>query len=147
MIMYRFPLEPVLHHRSFIEENLQKELAVLKKMLAHEERKLNSYRKAKYEFLCELQKKEEEGITVSEIVLYSSFIERLSMDIAKQRERVLEFEKKVDQKREDLIEAMKKRKILEKLKEKKRKAYLQEVMKKEQGFLNEVAINRFNRRI
>jgi flagellar FliJ protein len=145
--MYKFPLEPVLRHRSFIEENLQKELAMLKNMLSIEKKKLGSYRKARYEFLSELQKKEKEGITISEIVLYFSFIERLSNDIVKQRDRIFEAEKKVDQKRSELIDAMKNRKILEKLKEKKGEAYRQEVMKKEMRFLNEVAVDRFNRKI
>ena len=144
--MYKFPLEPVLNHRSFIVENLQKELAILEKILSGEKRKLRSYKKAKYEFLSELQKKEEEGVTISEIVLYSSFVERLSMDIIEQRERIVEAVRKVDLKRDDLIEAMKKMKMLEKLKEKERKAYRQEVMKKEQRFLDEVATNRFARR-
>ena len=144
--MYKFPLEPVLNHRSFIVENLQKELAILEKILSGEKRNLRSYKKAKYEFLSELQKKEEEGVTISEIVLYSSFVERLSMDIIEQRERIVEAVRKVDLKRDDLIEAMKKMKMLEKLKEKERKAYRQEVMKKEQRFLDEVATNRFTRR-
>ena len=144
--MYKFLLEPVLNHRSFIVENLQKELAILEKILSGEKRNLRSYKKAKYEFLSELQKKEEEGVTISEIVLYSSFVERLSMDIIEQRERIVEAVRKVNQKRDDLIEAMKKMKMLEKLKEKERKAYRQEVMKKEQRFLDEVATNRFTPR-
>jgi flagellar FliJ protein len=144
--MYKFPLEPVLKHRSFIVENLQKELAILEKILSGEKRKLRSYKKAKYEFLSELQKKEEEGVTISEIVLYSSFIERLSTDIVEQRERIVEAVKKVNQKRDDLVEALKKMKVLEKLKEKEGKAYRQEVLKKEQHFLDEVATNRFTRR-
>ena len=144
--MYKFPLEPVLNHRSFIVENLQKELAILEKILSGEKRNLRSYKKAKYEFLSELQKKEEEGVTISEIVLYSSFVERLSMDIIEQRERIVEAVRKVDLKRDDLIEAMKKMKMLDKLKEKETKAYRQEVMKKEQRFLDEVATNRFTRR-
>ena len=144
--MYKFLLEPVLNHRSFIVENLQKELAILEKILSGEKRNLRSYKKAKYEFLSELQKKEEEGVTISEIVLYSSFVERLSMDIIEQRERIVEAVRKVDLKRDDLIEAMKKMKMLDKLKEKERKAYRQEVMKKEQRFLDEVATNRFTRR-
>jgi flagellar FliJ protein len=144
--MYKFPLEPVLNHRSFIVENLQKELAVLKNILSGEKRKLRSYKKAKYEFLSELQKKEEKGVTISEIVLYSSFVERLSMDIIEQRERIVEAARKADRKRDDLIEAMKKMKMLEKLKEKDRKAYRQAVIKKEQRFLDEVATNRVTRR-
>jgi flagellar FliJ protein len=71
----------------------------------------------------------------------------LSRDIEKQEERVLDVEKRFDEKREDLIEAIKKRKVIEKLKEKSFKLYQQEITKKEQDFMNEVAINQFNRKV
>jgi len=147
LVMYKFNLEPVLNQRKFVEENLQKELAVLKKLLADEKKMLANFKKAENEVLGELQQRKEESSTISDILLYVSFIEQLSRDIEKQEKRVFDAEKRFDQKREDLIEAMKKRKILEKLKEKRLELYQQEVIKKERDFLNEVGINMFNRKM
>jgi flagellar FliJ protein len=145
--MYKFILEPVLNQRKSVEESLQKELAVFKKMLAEEKKVLAFFKKAEDDVLKELKQKKKKSITVFDILLYVRFTEQLSRDIEKQEERVLDLKKRFDEKRKDLIEAMKKRKVMEKLKEKRFKLYQQEVTKKEQGFLNEVAINMFNRKM
>ena len=144
--MYKFTLQPLLNHRKFIEETLQKELSLFKILLADEKKKLKDYEKARNRFLVELQQKQRESITVSENLLYFNFLVRLAGDLNKQRDIVLDVEKKFDRKRDDLIEAMKNRKTLEKLKEKRLKAYNHKLMKNEQDFLNEVAINMFNLR-
>ena len=94
-----------------------------------------------------LKRKQEEGTTISDVFLYLPFIEQLSKDIEKQKKNVLELENDVEQKRLDLVEATKKKKTLEKLKEKGLKAYKEEITKNEQEFLNEVAVNRYNGRI
>ena len=143
--MYKFTLQPLLNHRKFIEETLQKELSLFKILLADEKKKLKDYEKARNRFLVELRQKQRESITVSENLLYFNFLVRLASDLDNQRDIVLDVEKKFDQKRDDLIEAMKNRKMLEKLKEKHLKAYNHKLMKNEQDFLNEVAINMFNR--
>ena len=79
--------------------------------------------------------------------LYLPFIEQLSKDIEKQKKNILELENDVEQKRQDLVGATKKKKTLEKLKDKGLKTYKQEMTKNEQEFLNEVAVNRFSGRI
>ena len=145
--MYNFNLEPVLKHRKLVEENLQKELAVLKLLLVNEREKLQTYKESRSKFLVELQRKQEEGTTISDVFLYLPFIEQLSKDIEKQNMTVSDLEKDVEQKRQDLVEATKKKKTLEKLKDKGLKAYKQEMIKNEQEFLNEVAVNQFNGQI
>ncbi|UCF85777.1 MAG: flagellar export protein FliJ [Desulfobacteraceae bacterium] len=145
--MYNFNLEPVLKHRKLVEENLQKELAVLKLSLVNERKRLQTYKESRSKFLVELHRKQEEGTTISDVFLYLPFIEQLSKDIEKQNKTVSDLEKDVEQKRQDLVEASKKKKTLEKLKDKGLKAYKQEMIKNEQEFLNEVAVNQFNGKI
>jgi flagellar FliJ protein len=142
--MYKFTIQPLLNHRKFIEEILQKELSLFKRLLADEKKKLKDYEKARNRFLLELRQKQRKSITVSENLLYFNFLVRLTSDFDNQRHIVLDVEKKFDRKRDDLIEAMKKRKMLEKLKEKHLKAYNHKLIKNEQDFLNEAAINIFN---
>ncbi|MDY6972436.1 MAG: flagellar export protein FliJ [Thermodesulfobacteriota bacterium] len=139
--MQQFTLEPVLNHRTLVEEKLQKELAVFKRALADEKEQLWALRKARTGFLGELKQKQEQSTTVSEIALYVGYIERLSRNLDQQREKISAVEEKVNQKREDLIEAMKKRKTIEKLKEKTLKACRQELSKKEENFLDEVGVS------
>jgi len=57
-----------------------------------------------------------------------------------------EIEKEYDIKRSELIEAMKKRKTLDRLKEKEMKAFNYSEMKVEQDMMNEVAANQFIRK-
>ena len=145
--MYKYNLEPVLNHRKITEENRQKKLAESKRFLAREKKRLWQLRQSKKRLLMELKDKQQQNISVSEIVLYLSFIEQLSKDYESQEERVQVAEHQVDRKREDLVEAMKKRKAMEKLKEKGLKAYMKMSSKREQDFLNEVAIDQYNRKV
>ena len=145
--MYRFNLEPVLNHRKLVEETLQKDLALLKISLIDENKRLITYEESKVKLLEELQKIQKEGTTTSDILLYLPYIEQVSKDIERQKNKVLELENKVEQNLKDLLEATKKKKALQKLKEKAFKAYNQNLIKNEQDFLNEVAVGQFNRRI
>ena len=143
--MYKFTLQSLLNHREFIEETFQKELTQFKILLAYEKKKLKNYEKNMDRLIVKLQQKQKEGITVYENSLYFNFLIRSEKELDKQRDIVLDFKRKFDQKRNDLIEAMKGRKTLEKLKENRLKAYNYKLMKNEQDFLNETSINMFNR--
>ena len=142
--MYRFNLEPLLNHRRYQEEILQKELAGLKIRLAAEKDKLRVLKKKKRQYLGQLQLKQQSGRPVSEIRLYLHFVDHLSKEMNAQNQRVLRAEKGFNLKRQDLIQAMKKRKTLEKLQEKGFQAHQQKMLKKERDFMDEVAGNQFN---
>ena len=144
---YRFNLESVLNHRRLVEESLQKDLGILKISLIDENERLITYEDSRVKLLEELQQIQKKGTTTSDVLLYLPFIEQVSKDIDRQKERVLKLEKQVEQNRKDLLEATKKKKALQKLKEKAFKAYNQKLIKNEQDFLNEVSVSQFNRGI
>lgn len=145
--MYQFTMEPLLNHRKSKENKLRKEWEVCKKCLIEENRRLKTYKKEINRVFGEMQQKQKEGITASENLLYFDFMDSLSRDLDKQKQKLSEVEKKYNQKRESLIEAVKDRKMLEKLKEKEFFEYSREIKKKEQEFINEVAVSQFNRRM
>lgn len=144
--MYKFSLEPVLKYRKLLEDDLQKDFAVLKRQLLDERERLSNFEQVRDRFSGELQKKQVKSISVSDILLYADFIQQVSKEMKKQSEKILEAEKSVDQKREELIGAMKNRKTIDRLREKGLKAHVQELSKKEQNLMNEAAINIFNRK-
>lgn len=144
--MYKFSLEPVLRHRKLLEEDLQKDFAVLKRQLLDERERLSNFEQVRDRFSGELQKKQVKSISVSDILLYTDYLQQVSKEIEKQSEKILEAEKSVDQKREELVGAMKNRKMIDRLREKGLKAHVQELSKKEQVLMNEAAINIFNRK-
>jgi flagellar FliJ protein len=79
------------------------------------------------------------GRPASELKLYVDFIDHLTAELTVQAERVMEAQRRFDAKRRELMAAMKKRKVLEKLKEKGQRAYEQTQLKKERALLDDVA--------
>ena len=144
--MYKFRLEPVLKYRKLLEEDLQKDFAVLQRQLLDERGRLSNYEQVRDRFSEELQQKQMENICVSDILLYTDYLQQVSKEIEKQSEKILEAEKNVDQKREELVGAMKNRKMIDQLREKGLKGHVQELSKKEQDLMNEAAINIFNKK-
>ena len=142
--MYKFNLQPLLNHRRYQEEILQKELAKSKKYLAEEQKKLRIIKQKKREYSHKLQQRQKNDGTVSELILYFRYLDRLSKDLDNQRQRVAIAEKQFNQKRKDLIEIMKKRKMLEKLKEKGWKSFQHRMLKKERNFMDEIAAKQVN---
>ena len=142
--MYKFNLQPLLNHRRYQEEILQKELAKSKKYLAEEQKKLRIIKQKKRDYSQELQQRQKNDGTVSELILYFRYLDRLSKDLDNQRQRVAIAEKQFNQKRKDLIEIMKKRKMLEKLKEKGWKSFQHRMLKKERDFMDEIAAKQVN---
>jgi flagellar FliJ protein len=145
--MYQFKLEALLNHRRHQEEICQKELARCRRKLTEEQEKLRCAKTLKRENILELQSRQKESNSVSDIILYINYIAQLSKKIEEQAVCVREAAKKVNQKRNELIGIMKKRKTLEKLKEKGWLAYQKKIMQDERKFLDEVAATRYARKM
>jgi flagellar protein FliJ len=143
--MYQFNLEPLLRHRRFIEEHVHKEFVALQCQLEEEERALTKLVEREMELMNNFREIKEKGASGSMLGLYQDFFEQLSQEIHIQAASKREVQKKLDQKRDDLMEAMKKRKALERLKEKGLQAYQRKILRQEQNLLGEIAITRFNR--
>ena len=137
--MYQFKLEPLLNHRRYQEEILQKELADLKKRLQAEQHQLRNLRTKKRRNVQLLAARQRKSRPASELKLYVDYIDHLTVELTVQAERVMEAQRRFDAKRRELMAAMKKRKVLEKLKEKGQRAYEQTQLKKERALLDDVA--------
>ncbi|MBL0732503.1 MAG: flagellar export protein FliJ [Desulfosarcina sp.] len=145
--MYQFSLEALLSHRKSIEESLQKELADLQRLLQEEMNRKMDFEKEREKVMTELERKRSTGITAGDHLIYHDFVQRLASNIDQQDQRLFEVGKKIENKRIVLLEAVKNRKALEKLKEKGLEAYARKIAQKEQFFINEVAVNNFARSI
>lgn len=144
--MYKFSLQSLLNQRKHIEENLEKELSRMKRAVNIEKRKLESITKEKINCQQKLHQKQDDAKKINEIILCFNYLDKLSKDIDKQKRCLKEIEKEYEIKRSELIEAMKKRKTLDRLKEKEMKAFNYSEMKVEQDMMNEVAANQFIRK-
>ena len=137
--MYQFKLEPLLNHRRYQEEILQKELADLNTRLQAGQHQLRNLRTKKRRNVQLLAARQRKSRPASELKLYVDYIDHLTAELTVQAERVMEAQRRFDAKRRELMTAMKKRKVLEKLKEKGQRAYEQTQLKKERALLDDVA--------
>ena len=145
MSRFKFALEALLNHRIHHEEIIQKELAVCGCRVRDEKSILTRIQDDKVKAYAEIHQKQLRGIAISEHILYANFLEGLARKLVVQQEKVKESEMEYARKREELIEAVKKRKTIENLKEKGLAAYSKKLLKLDQDFLDEVAICRFHK--
>jgi flagellar FliJ protein len=145
--MYRFKLEALLNHRRHQEEICQKELARSQRKLADEQAKLNRSKQLKRDNILKLRARQKESVSVFDIILYMNYISQLSKKIEEQVPCVRQAAQKVNQKRNELIGIMKKRKTMEKLKDKDWLSYQKKMMQDERKFMDEVATTRHARKL
>ena len=145
--MFRFKLEALLNHRRHQEEVCQKELAQTERQLTAEQAKLRRQKEEKRHNVQMLQAKQQDHVNVSEIILSVNYIQQLTKNIEVQKICVRDAAGKVNQKRNELIFIVKKRKTLEKLKEKEWNNYQQKMMQNERKLMDEVASTRHARKM
>ena len=145
--MYRFKLQALLNHRRHQEEVSQKELAEAQRGLSDAQEKLKGIKRQKRENIQQLHARQKERHNAANILMFTNYIEQLTRDIESQRQRVQQAAKTVTLKRDRLIAVMKKRKTLERLKEKGWLAYQQKMMQVERKFNDEVAATRHVRKM
>jgi flagellar FliJ protein len=144
--MYRFKLQALLSHRRHQEEVCQKELAEAQRVLTDAREKLRRLEKDKRENIEKLKARQQEPHSISNILIFINYIDQLSRDMEAQMLKVDRASKNVNQKRDNVIAIMKKRKTLEKLKEKQWLEYQHKLMQAERKFNDEVAATRHIRK-
>ena len=144
--MYRFRLQPVLDHRQFVEDNLKKELAEIKQQLLNAQQQLDALNRKAMKTASALKQEQRNGLSSDQVVSYHAYLQRLSDRISQQQMLASEIESKASEKQAVLLEAVKKRQILEKLKDQGLDRYNRVMLKKEMAFLDEIAVNQFARK-
>ncbi|UCF92349.1 MAG: flagellar export protein FliJ [Desulfobacterales bacterium] len=134
-----------MNHRRHEEEIRQKELAVAKKKMVEEQAALRTQKRAHRKWMEALQHKQQEGHRPWEIILFFDYLNRLNQELDECKQRLLAAEKDFTQRRRQLVEAVKRRKTLEKLKEKEEQRHQRKALKDERNFHDEVATSRHSR--
>jgi len=138
--MFKFRLASVLrlrkHHEKLCLEKVGKCIIQLQEAVQRKEELIAQIAKLESDFSAVL-----EGVISSEKVkLYKNYIVHQQNLLALQEELILEKRKNLAETREKLVQAMKEKKIIDKLKEKQFVRYQQEQDKKEQNFQDELAV-------
>ena len=145
MVGFNFRLETVLQHRRRIEEDCQRKLAAAFADLAEEKRGLARIEATRDRYREELQQKLKNNMTASDMLLFQRYLDQLAFDIADQKTKVAAAAQLFEKSRTELVAALKKRKVLDKLKEKQIAVAAKKELKQEQDFMNEVAVTRHAR--
>ena len=145
MVGFNFRLETVLQHRRRIEEDCQRKLAAAFADLAEEKRGLARIEATRDRYREELQQKLKNNMTASEMLLFQRYFDQLAFDIADQKTKVAAAAQLFEKSRTELVAALKKRKVLDKLREKQIAVAAKKELKQEQDFMNEVAVTRHAR--
>ena len=143
--MYRFNLQVLLDYRKRIEEGLHIELSQIQRALEKEKRLLLSYQREKSYYEEKLLMREEKEINVNEALLYRNYLRGMRVRIKGQREKAAKIKMDLDKKQEELFDATKKRKVLEKVKEKGWKRFMDNIQRRETLFIDEIGIRKYQR--
>ena len=141
--MFQFDLEAVLKYRVRIEEQCQLALAEAAKRLQYALDVLEGLQKEKYDIIRHFVKMQENVITSDVIKRHFSFIEYLKSREEKQEAIIMKMKEEVSSERQNLLEAAKKRKAMEALREKKMAAYDSEMAAKDRKELDDFAVIKF----
>jgi len=144
-MQFKFKLEALRRYRNFQEELIQKELAEAQRSRDREMDLLDELIDKRVRAEQGLRSEQEKSTSGPHIALYDNYLKRLSEDIRNQQKSVKAAEAVCEQKMRALLEAMQKRKALDKLKTKGLQTYIETLNHQEQKFLNELALNRFAR--
>jgi flagellar FliJ protein len=145
MVMRNFRLEPVLRVRKHREDHAQIELAKSRALLEKAQQELARTEETRSRVEAKLQRKLCSSVTVSDVLIFQRYLDRLLQEVETGQKKVAEAREALEQRRLELTEKMKDRKVIDRLKENRDAAEQSAANRHEQAFINEVAVNRFAR--
>lgn len=146
MAMFNFRLQTILDVRKIFEDKAITEFSSQQKEFQKEKEALRKIEEQKIKLINTIREMQGKSVKIYEIILKSSNIKQCQKKEAQQKERVHEVSRKVDKKREELLEASKKRKMMEILKTKDFEKFKADANLLERLSIDEMAIVRHNRR-
>ena len=136
----RFELEQVLRYRLDVERVRKQEFATAKQGFDHARDQLAQEEILTQNTSQEFLQRQREMDSIDEIRMYADFFARQREEIKKQKKRVDDLGHVLNERRSTLLDATKDKKALESLKEKKALEHKLEMDRKEQDFMDEIAI-------
>ncbi|GFN36408.1 flagellar export protein FliJ [Tepidimicrobium xylanilyticum] len=136
---FNFKLERVLNYKRTVEDLKKNQYGFVKQKLNREENKLDGFMERKKAIINE----KDSSIVktkVGNLVMYNNYIKDINRRIEEQKKVVAQVQEELEKSKEEMINAVKEKKIFEKLKENKYEEYLYQV-KKEEEKLNDTIVN------
>ncbi len=138
----KFELEQVLVYRREMEKLRKQEFAVSQQVLEQADQELKREEELIEILAQEFYRCQQEIECIDDMRMYSDFFARKRETIVQQKEQIEQLGRIMNEKRSDLMEASKEKKVLESLKEKKAAEFRQEMATKERNFLDEISVQK-----
>jgi flagellar FliJ protein len=132
----------VLNYRREIEKVRKLDFVSAKQELEHANEVLNQQESHVDKLTKEFSTRQKELNSIEEMRRYVDFFARKREDIKNQKERIDQLGSIMSDKRDDLLDATRDKKVLESLKEKKAREFQLEMAQKERTFLDEISIQK-----
>lgn len=142
-----FKLESLLNHRQFVEDVRQKAFAQMQKRVFDAQQIVENLEGEHLRLARELKENMQTPRPAAENALYASYLASLASQLDEQRQLVQEAEKERDEQKTSLLEAVKNRKMIERLKEIHIGQFEQFCLKKEQESSDEIGIQQHSRKM
>lgn len=146
MAKFVFRLQSVLGVKQKVEDLKKNEFGKAVGLLARARQKKADMEQSKADCIDGLRNSIDKNIEPKDILLYNQYIDRLKHMIELQEAVIIKVEAYVEEKRAELVEAMRDRKTLETLKENDFEEFLEEEKKAEQKVVDEIVSYRGSKR-
>jgi flagellar FliJ protein len=142
---FNFSLESVLGYRKSVEDDVKRDLSALGKILTDTDGILVSLRGEYGRSVKGLELMQKGSVSPKELEMYLNFQKNLKEKIKSQEEQLNKVKIDWENKKDELVDASKEKKVLEVLKEKKAEEYRYCFAKSDQKEMDEVTSNRFQK--
>ena len=138
MKKFQFPLDTVLDYRRQVQDSLQVELGAVTAEARGQEEVLAAARQRYSEINQEYREKKARGIRIAEVRGYETALEVQEAVIAGETAKLKKLQRLMEAKRRELVSAKQDASSVEKLREKKLRAYTKDMEKSEEQFIDDL---------
>jgi len=138
MAKFNFKLERILNYKQMVENSKKNKFGLVQRKLYEEESILNNFNEYKKTILKEKNSSTE--LKAGYLALYNTYINDLNNKIKKQQQKVIETEVELEKAKAEMIDAVKEKKIFEKLKENEYERFTYDLKKQEEK-LNDTIVS------
>ncbi len=146
MKKFVFRLETLLQHRINIEDKERDKFSRMRAELRVEMNHKDTLCARQAETLSELLMTKSSGSDCQEIGLYYRFLDRLAYEVKKSSQKIAELEQRIEKQKQVMIEASRKKQVIENLKKKRHREYNVALEREDQINIDEIVVTRFARR-
>lgn len=137
MKKFQFSLEAVLGYKQQVLDTCMGELGAAQALVRKQEEVLERAQLRYAQQSEEFARKSRQGITVPEALMYETGLRSLELDLQREAETLTKLRRREEEKRNQVVEAKKETKSLEKLKDKKLDGYNRTERKAEEARVEE----------